>query len=231
VEFAQASLTLNALSGGRFEPGLGAGWAEDEMTRTGRAYPDGPTRVTRYREAMTIVRELLHTGMCRFEGEYYRVDIHDPGLAGVSDPPPPLVGAASGPRALREITPLVDRMEIKANGRATRGGKLDMKIYATITEEEIREAVARARAVRDDLPLNTFVLTGAGDDDFIRGMQNALGDCFLARFVGAPAEVARALFDLEDLGIERVQLTPLTATTLAALHPLLGLTPLADSAA
>jgi alkanesulfonate monooxygenase SsuD/methylene tetrahydromethanopterin reductase-like flavin-dependent oxidoreductase (luciferase family) len=219
VEFAQASLTLHGLSGGRFEPGLGAGWAEEEMLRTGRTYPDGPTRVTMYREAMTIVRELLHTGTCHFEGEHYRVEVDSPPLAGVSDPPPPLIGAASGPRALREITPLVDRMEINSNGRATRGGTLDMEIYKTITEDEVRDAAARVRRIRPDLPLNTFVLIAAGDDDFVGAMRRMLGNCFLARFVGQPADVAQALFDLQDLGIERVQLTPFTAGSLEAIGP------------
>ena len=114
VEFAQASLTLNMLSGGRFEPGLGAGWMGQEMVATGRVFPDGPTRVSMYREALTIVRDLLRTGTCRFKGEHYSVDITDPPMACVMDPPPDLIGSASGPRALREITPLVDRLEITA---------------------------------------------------------------------------------------------------------------------
>lgn len=131
VEFAQASLAHNMLSGGRFEPGLGAGWMGQEMVATGRTFPDGPTRASMYREALTIVRALLHTGTCTFKGEHYSVAITDPPMACVMDPPPDLIGSASGPRALREITPLVDHLEITASGRALRGGSLDMAVYAS----------------------------------------------------------------------------------------------------
>ncbi|MEN3973649.1 LLM class flavin-dependent oxidoreductase [Emcibacter sp. SYSU 3D8] len=182
VEFAQASLTLNWLSGGRFEPGLGAGWMCQEMTATGRVFPDGPTRVSMYREALVIVRDLLRTGTCRFKGEYYNIDITDPRMACVMDPPPDLIGSASGPRALREITPLVDRLEITASGRALRGGALDMAAYASITEHEVREAVARARAVREDVPIGTYIMIAAGDDPRVRGMETALGGNFFFAF-------------------------------------------------
>ena len=77
-------------------------------------------------------------------------------------------------------------MEIKGNGRATRGGKLDMAVYATITEDEIRAAVDNVRAVLSDVPLNTFLLIAVGDDDLVRGMKRAVGDGFLSRFVGEP---------------------------------------------
>ncbi|MBI1179213.1 MAG: LLM class flavin-dependent oxidoreductase [Alphaproteobacteria bacterium] len=223
VEFAQASLTLNHLSGGRFDAGLGAGWMAEEMERTGRPYPDGPTRVTMYREALTIVRALLRDGTCRFAGEHYRIDVGDPPLACVTDPPPPLVGSAVGPRALREVTPLVDRLEVTANGRAIRGGALDMQVYAEIGEPEVREAAARARAVRDDVPLGTFIMVAVGDTPQIAGLRAALGDGFFSRFVGAPGPVAQALLDLEGLGFDRVQLTPFGGGALEALAPHLGL--------
>ncbi|MYE86130.1 MAG: LLM class flavin-dependent oxidoreductase, partial [Gammaproteobacteria bacterium] len=42
VEFAQAALALQTFSGGRFEAGLGAGWAAAEMRAMGMTYPDGP---------------------------------------------------------------------------------------------------------------------------------------------------------------------------------------------
>ena len=74
-----------------------------------------------------------------------------PANAQLADAPPTLIGSASGPRALREITPLVDRLEITASGRALSGGTLDMAVYASITEDEFSEAVARARAVRPDV--------------------------------------------------------------------------------
>jgi alkanesulfonate monooxygenase SsuD/methylene tetrahydromethanopterin reductase-like flavin-dependent oxidoreductase (luciferase family) len=45
VEFAQAALSLQRASGGRFEAGIGAGWAESEITGIGQAFP-APARTS-----------------------------------------------------------------------------------------------------------------------------------------------------------------------------------------
>ncbi len=103
VEFAQAALALQAASNGRFEAGLGAGWAQDEIEAIGQTFPDGPTRVSMYVEALQIVRQLLATGQCQYRGEHYQIDITDDHrLAEVTDQPPLLIASAGGPRALRE---------------------------------------------------------------------------------------------------------------------------------
>lgn len=130
VEFAQAALSLQAAAKGRFEAGLGAGWSKGEIEAMGLTYPDGAGRVSRYIEALTIVRELLRTGQCTFAGKHYQVDFSGAQqLALVSDSPPPLIAAAGGPVALKQVIPLVDRVEIKASSRSTRVGHLDFPPY------------------------------------------------------------------------------------------------------
>lgn len=223
VEFAQASLSLQRAAGGRFEAGLGAGWVADEIARIGWSYPPGPVRAARYREAMQIVRELLHTGRCRFAGEHYRIEIDAPGLADLSASPPPLVGSAGGPRTLREITPLVDRIEVKPNAPATRGGTLDVAKYGSVSEADVRDAVARVRRVREDVPIGTFVLVGAVPASQAQALRAPFGSGFLSRFLGEPASVAQALCDLEGLGFDRVQLTEVAPGSLERLRPLLPL--------
>lgn len=218
VEFAQAALSLQAASNGRFEAGLGAGWAADEIQAMGKSFPDAPIRVSMYVEALTIVRDLLRTGQCEFQGEYYQVNISGENrLAGVTDQPPPLVASAGGPRAIREVTPLVDRLEIKASARATRVGHLDFGILASVTEQEVHARIQRARELRPELPLGIFLLLGAGDNAQVKQMQSALGDSYLAQFFGEPAAVADALRGLAEQGIGRVQLTELVPGTLDAL--------------
>lgn len=223
VEFAQASLTLNRAAGGRFEAGLGAGWVQDEIERIGWRFPAGRERVSRYVEAMQIVRELLHTGRCRFAGKHYRVDLGEPGLADLAPSPPPLVGSAGGPRTLREISPLVDRIEVKPNAPATRGGALDLGRYGAVSEADVRDAVARVRQVRADVPIGTFVLVGAVSAAQSEPLRRPFGTGFLSRFLGEPAPVAQALCDLEGLGFDRVQLTEIAPGTLDRLRPLLPL--------
>ena len=223
VEFAQAALTLQRVAGGRFEAGLGAGWIEDEIVRIGWRFPEGPERAGRYIEAMQIVRALLHTGCCRFEGRHYRIDVGEPGFSGLAPSPPLLVGSAGGPRTLREIPRFVDRLEVQPNASATRGGAVDLVKSAAITEADVRDAIARVRRVREDVPIGMFVLTAAGPAAEIGAVRAPFGAGFLARFMGEPAAVAQALCDLEGLGVDRVQITEMAPGTLERLRPLLPL--------
>jgi alkanesulfonate monooxygenase SsuD/methylene tetrahydromethanopterin reductase-like flavin-dependent oxidoreductase (luciferase family) len=218
VEFAQAALSLQAASNGRFEAGLGAGWERDEIEAMGENFPDGPTRVSMYVEALEIVRQLLASGQCTFVGEFYNIDIAGENcLAQVSDNPPPLIASAGGPRAVREVTPLVDRVEIKASARASRVGYLDLEVMATVTEAEVRKNVARVRDIEPAMPLGIFLLTGVGDDPRVKGFKASLKGGYLSRFLGDPADVATALQELGEIGIDRVQLTQLAPGSHTAL--------------
>lgn len=210
VEFAQAALTLQVLANGRFEAGLGAGWAEHEMLAMGLEYPDPGVRVSMYIEALTVVRELLRNGQCQFTGEYYQVDISGEFQLGpLPATPPALVASAGGPRNIRESTPLVDRIEIKASARGTRGGALDFAMLATVTEDEIKRNIERVKMVNSNIPIGIFLLVGAGDEPSVQGLKEQFGGGFLGQFIGQPEDVARALEGLAATGIDRVQLTEL----------------------
>lgn len=223
VEFAQAALTLHRVAGGRFEAGLGAGWIEDEILRVGWRFPTGPERAGRYIEAMQIVRELLQTGACRFVGEHYRIEIEAPGFAGLAPTAPALVGSAGGPRTLREIPRFVDRIEVQPNAPATRGGAVDLVKSAAIEESDVREAVARVRRVREDIPIGVFVLAGAVPASEVAALRAPFRTGFMSRFLGEPGPVAQALCDLEGLGFDRVQVTEMAPGTLERLRPHLPL--------
>ena len=110
VELAQAALTIQLLSGGRFELGIGAGWSADELTGAGLAFPDPAVRVRRLREAVRVVRDLLH-GACRFAGEFYDVDLPAVGPPGECRHRHRISASLGGPVAMRTIGPLVDRIE------------------------------------------------------------------------------------------------------------------------
>jgi alkanesulfonate monooxygenase SsuD/methylene tetrahydromethanopterin reductase-like flavin-dependent oxidoreductase (luciferase family) len=218
VEFAQAALSLQAASRGRFEAGLGAGWAQDEMDAMGEDYPEPAARVSRYVEALRVAGDLLRTGECRFAGEHYRVDIGgERRLLEIAEPAPPLIASAGGPRAIREVTPLVDRVEIKASARATRVGHLDFGIMATVTEDEVRRSVERVRSVSTTVPIGIFILVAVGDHPLVQGLKAGLNGGYLSRFLGEPRDVAAALGELADMGIDRVQLTELAPGTHTAL--------------
>ena len=219
VEVAQAALQMHHVSGGRFELGLGAGWAKAEMERSGMVYPEPRDRAGMFIEATQVIRSLLHTGACTFAGQYYDIDVDMVGP--VSDQPPLLVGSVGGPRTVREVTPHLDRVEIKASSASTRGGALDIPVMAQIPDQHLIDMIERVRAVDPDIPIGMFVLCNAGEDDFTRQQQAVMGDQLYSRFFGPPGHVAEGLAWLAELGVSRAQLSPFDDASLDCLAPLL----------
>ncbi|MGD9995941.1 MAG: LLM class flavin-dependent oxidoreductase [Ilumatobacteraceae bacterium] len=204
VEFAQASLTMQWLSDGRFEAGLGAGWLRPEVLAAGLDYPDAPVRARRYLEAMTIVRSLFDHGSCTFQGEHYSVDVPTIGPRVAS--PPPLVASVGGPWTIASVSPLAERVELKF-GRSTRGGELDMAAWSTTTRAELRSMIEQVRAVAPEVPIGVFTTIAVGDRQETAPIRESLGEGLYGRLTGEPGEVIDGLRSLEDLGLDRVHLT------------------------
>ena len=222
VEFAQGALSVQQAAQGRFEAGLGAGWAEAEMKAIGIRYPEPRERIGMYIEAMNIAGQIIKTNQCQFSGDYYQIDISGDNFVGPKlESPPALVGSAGGPRGIREITPLVDRIEVKASARSTRGGAIDLEVMATVTEDEVKQSIERVRKVDKDIPIGIFILTAAGDNEAVNSMKDMMGNGFLGNFMGHPEDVSSALESLGALGISRVQLTEFAPGSHDALAPTL----------
>jgi alkanesulfonate monooxygenase SsuD/methylene tetrahydromethanopterin reductase-like flavin-dependent oxidoreductase (luciferase family) len=218
VECAQAALSLHALSGGRFELGLGAGWAMDEIVSAGLDFPIPRERAERFHEAAVIVHALLR-GPCRHEGAHYKVDLAAAGP--VADPLPPLTAALGGPWTIRHIGPIVDRIEINPAGRAIRGGRTDFSIVAATMPDDVRSLIALARESnpRAQIGLGMFVAPGEGPTvDALRG---AFGAGFAAGMAGPPEQVARSLVALASYGVDRVTMVPLVTGSFERLAPFL----------
>lgn len=71
---AKAATTLDHISGGRFELGLGAGWHIWEATAYGYPFPDLGTRLDMLDEAAGVVRQLLDEPRATFSGRHYQLD-------------------------------------------------------------------------------------------------------------------------------------------------------------
>ena len=217
-EFAQASVAMHRLSNGRYEAGLGAGWTEHELVATGQPFPPGPVRARRYREAILVVRELLTTGGCSFQGEYYTMNV--PTLPSLRAPDIPIVASVGGPWTVRNITPLVDRVELKF-GRTTRGGSLDLPALASVTRDELIRMVAEVRTADPDVPIGLFLMMAVGRDPRVEALQASMGDNLCSQFIGEPAKVLDNLQALEALGISRVQLTEFVPRSIERLGEVL----------
>ena len=70
---ANQAATLDAMSGGRFVLGLGAGWQQNEHEQYGIELPPPAPRLRRFEEACQVVRLLRDREVASFEGRYYRL--------------------------------------------------------------------------------------------------------------------------------------------------------------
>jgi alkanesulfonate monooxygenase SsuD/methylene tetrahydromethanopterin reductase-like flavin-dependent oxidoreductase (luciferase family) len=221
IEFAQAALQMQAVSAGRFEAGLGAGWERAEAEAAGIEYPSAGERADRYAEAAHIVRDLLATGTCSFHGRYYDVDV--PVIGPRVGPPPPLVAALGGPRTIRQIGPIADRVELQVISVANRGGAIDFDGLAAIPRAHLDDLVTRVRDVNETAPLGVFAMCSVSDDERTHEWAQRLEGTFMGGFFGEPARVAATMHGLADAGISRVQVSPFSDASFELLAPhLLG---------
>jgi alkanesulfonate monooxygenase SsuD/methylene tetrahydromethanopterin reductase-like flavin-dependent oxidoreductase (luciferase family) len=68
---AQELASLDVLSGGRVEVGIGVGWNEPEYRATGLAFDPAGTRIERLTEAIAVLRGLFADGPFSFAGRFY----------------------------------------------------------------------------------------------------------------------------------------------------------------
>ncbi|MGN6673914.1 MAG: TIGR03621 family F420-dependent LLM class oxidoreductase [Thermomicrobiales bacterium] len=102
VLLARECATLDFLSGGRFELGLGAGrpTAEGDYRKLGLPFASGGTRVERLAEALGIIKALLNGQQVHTAGPHYAAAGADGFPPIVRQPGPPILIAASGKRLL-----------------------------------------------------------------------------------------------------------------------------------
>ncbi len=98
---ARQALTLDHISGGRLELGIGAGGAPTDHAMTGVPNWDPPERVERLREFVEIVDRMLRGGVTTYSGRYYGVENAVMYPPAVQRPRPPMMIAAVGTRTLR----------------------------------------------------------------------------------------------------------------------------------
>jgi probable F420-dependent oxidoreductase len=97
---AQELATLDVLSGGRLEIGLGAGWNRPEYEAIGVPYDPVGVRVSRLAEAVAVLKGCFGDGPFSYAGEHYTIRDHDGLPKPVQRPHPPLMLGGGGRRTL-----------------------------------------------------------------------------------------------------------------------------------
>jgi F420-dependent oxidoreductase-like protein len=206
---AKNVVTVDQVSGGRVEVGMGAGWMEAEHRAYGFPFPKLGERLRLLAEQVEIVHRLLTEERVAFEGAHYRLD----GAQGVPKPvqrprPPIILGGSAGRGTLEPAIRFADEYN-------TPTGDLD---EVRSRRGRVREACERAG--RDPASLPFSIMTGCvvGADE--RELRERLArvarqvgsdedaDAFARRVggswvVGTPGQVVDRLGELAEAGVER----------------------------
>ena len=105
---AKMAITVDHVSNGRLEIGLGAGWYEPEHTMFGIDFPETRELVGRFQEAVQVVDLITRQDVSSFNGSYYRLKEARSRPPSVQKPRPPLVLGAFGPRMLKIVARYAD---------------------------------------------------------------------------------------------------------------------------
>ncbi len=161
---AKDAATIDVLSKGRLELGIGAGWLKEDYDMAGIDYERPGIRIEKLDESLTILDTLLRGKECTFEGKHYQVR----GLKGSprprQGPRPPIAVGGGGPRMLRLAAKHADIISVVPV--TTSDGKLKLS-GITLDETCKRVDVVRQAAGErfTDIELNWTITTIVITDD------------------------------------------------------------------
>ena len=100
---AKMASTLDVLSHGRLNFGIGAGWYEHEYRAYGYPFPDAPERLRQLREALQVIHAMWEQEEATFEGKYYQIHgaINQP--KGVQKPHIPILIGGGGEKVTLKL--------------------------------------------------------------------------------------------------------------------------------
>jgi F420-dependent oxidoreductase-like protein len=105
---AKEAVTVDHVSNGRLDIGLGAGWFVPEHEQFGIPFPSPGELVGRFREAVEIIDGMLRNELTTYEGRYYQLHDAPSRPLPVQRPRPPLLLAGKGPRMLKIVAEYAD---------------------------------------------------------------------------------------------------------------------------
>ncbi|MDA1297458.1 MAG: TIGR03560 family F420-dependent LLM class oxidoreductase [Chloroflexi bacterium] len=105
---AKMAASLDRVSGGRLEFGIGAGWKDVEYQAYGYRFPSAGERVSQLEEAVQIIKSLWTEPVTTFDGKYHSVKSAVAAPKPVQAPHPPVLIGGSRPRMLRIMARYAD---------------------------------------------------------------------------------------------------------------------------
>jgi probable F420-dependent oxidoreductase len=172
VVLAKEAATLDLLSEGRLDFGLGAGWQVSDYEQTGIPFDPPGLRIERMAEALQIIKRFFAGGSVSFTGKHYKVDAVEAAPVPVQTPHPPIVLGGGGKRMLHLAGREADIVSINFN---LSEGRVNRNLVRTGLAEATDEKVAWIKEGAGDrfgsieLSVTVFVANVSDDRDTVAG--------------------------------------------------------------
>lgn len=179
---AKELATLDVLSNGRVEAGVGAGWMTTDYEFSGIPYDPPGVRIEKLKETLAILKGLWGDEAFGFAGKHYNITNHDGTPKPAQSPHPPLLVGGGGKRVLRLAAREADIVGVNfvlAEGMVN--PKVAVTGSATATAEKLAWIKDAAGARFDEIELNVTVFFTFVTDD-----RNAMAERIAGGF-GMPA--------------------------------------------
>jgi probable F420-dependent oxidoreductase len=187
VVLAKEVATIDVLSGGRVELGIGAGWMKSDYDQSGIQHDSAGVRISRMEEGITVLKGLFAEGPFSFEGAFYRITGLDGMPKPVQQPHPPFLIGGGGKRVL---TIAGREADIVGVNPASVSGVVDAAAAKSGGAEETDQKLEWVKAAAGDrypeLEINMLIFAAILTDDA----------------AGTIAQMA-PLFGLEPEGLEQ----------------------------
>ena len=136
---AKELATMDVLSGGRVEIGLGAGWMISDYEQSGIPYDSPKVRIDRFVEGLAVIKGCMSGEKFSFTGDHYVITDHVAHPKPVQQPCPPILIGGGGKRVLTIAAREADIIGI--NGTMT-AGVVGVEAVSSMTSAAVDEKVA-----------------------------------------------------------------------------------------
>ena len=154
---AKEAATLDIVTDGRFEFGLGAGWMKTDYEQSGITMDAPSVRVARLAESLTIMRAMWRDGSATFAGEHYRVTEAAGTPVPVTPGGPPLVIGGGSRRVLTLAGEYADIVSVVPSLSA---GYIGPEVAAEAVVEKYGDRVRWAREAAGSAPTSSSSSAG-----------------------------------------------------------------------
>lgn len=176
VVLAKELATLDLLSDGRLEIGLGAGWMATDYEQSGIVYDRPGVRIDRFVEGLSIIRSAMSGEKFSFVGDHYKVTDYISTPTPVQRPCPPILIGGGGKRVLKLAAQLADIVGINPSLKdGVINGETISEMSATAVTEKINivTEAAGSRMSKIEMNIRTFLVNIRDNaDEAINGTAN-----------------------------------------------------------